>query len=122
MLAEVRETAARRILGCQPAAKLGGYRFGSLEKKPALTLADQAGGDAVLQADAEDRAEHAEIFEQLGRDVALLARVVPLQEKQHVGPALDLERLLVGDGGVDGHPVAHPAFSAGGMTRPGSLP
>ena len=96
------------ILGGQPAAELGGYRFGVVGEETGLTLADQAGGDAVFQTDAEDRAEHAEIFEQLGRDVALLTRVVPLQEQQHIGTALDFKRLLVGNGGVDRHPIAHP--------------
>src|SRR5262245_38709578 len=60
-----------------------------------LPFSDNFGGNTVLQANTQNRPTYCQIFEQLGRHVALLAGVVPLQQQQHVGAPLEQYRLLV---------------------------
>jgi hypothetical protein len=88
--------AARRELG-DPAFELRGYEGRVIGDQPGAALPDQSREHALCITEQQDRPQRAEILERLGGQIALVLRMVALQEEQDVGLRLPRERLPVGD-------------------------
>ena len=89
----------------EPTSKMPRNNLRIVDDDAGIALAQDAGRDAILEPDTENRPACAEILEDLARHVARLFRIVPLRQQQNIRVHPQVDRFAVGRAIMDGNTI-----------------